>query len=164
MHGRSRSDLETMGGSSRRLHTLHMVLHMLHMLGVNGTYAAVVEASSIYGIPVCFAHNFVRMQGRNTLLDLYFPKILCWSLSRSPINQNIAILTPRALPLPSHPLAGTPNALPCLSLVCVCLCVAVCACSAPRDSALYLCTRSMTRSLKSGLSDACRRACLCARD
>ena len=63
-----------------------MVLHMLHMLGVNGTYAAVVEASSIYGIPVCFAHSFVRMQGRNTKVQaehyyLYRSQnVACWSL------------------------------------------------------------------------------------
>ena len=141
-----------------------MVLHMLHMLGVNGTYAAVVEASSIYGIPVCFAHNFVRMQGRNTLLSLLSQRILCWSLSRSPINQNIAILTPRALslPPPSHWQARRSHSP--VSLSCVYVCVWRYVRVAHRDSALYLCTRSMTRSLKSGLSDACRRACLCARD
>ena len=41
-------------------------------------------------------------------------------------DQSTSPLTPRALPLPSLPLAGTPNALPCLSLVCVCLCVGMC--------------------------------------
>ena len=60
--------------------------------------------------------------GSNTLLSL-----LSQNVEVSFGHQSTSPLTPRALSLPSLPLAGTPNALPCLSLVCVCLCVGMCA-------------------------------------
>ena len=152
-----------MGGSSRRLHPLHMVLHMLHMLGVNGTYAAVVEASSIYGLPVCFAHSFVRMQGRNTKVQaehyyLYRSQnVACLGLFRSPINMAIdSSRPPASLPPIGRHAERTP-----LSLSRVCMFVCGYVRVAHRDGALYLCTRS--RSKADCLSDACRRACLCPR-
>ena len=60
---------------------------------------------------------------RNTTISTV-PKMLPLLVSFG--HQSTSPLTPRALPLPSLPLAGTPNALPCLSLVCVCLCVGMC--------------------------------------
>ena len=78
-------------------------------------------------------------------------------LFRSPINMAIDSSRPLAsLPPIGRHAERTPLSL---SRVCMFVCGYVRVAHRETHSALYLCTRS----LKSGLSDACRRACLCPR-